>query len=148
MGKKSVLANGKKFVQYISKEKIDEINNELAKRINKDYAGKSVLFIVVMKGAMFFASDLLRKITIDCQIDYISAKSYLNQMETTGNVEITKPKASLANRDVILIEDLIDSGTTMNKLLPEMRKLNLIFSCYFLTKPENMKYSFIKIYWN
>ncbi|HPI21308.1 MAG TPA: hypoxanthine phosphoribosyltransferase [Candidatus Kapabacteria bacterium] len=143
MEKKSVLAKGKKFVQFISKEKIEEINNELAERINKDYASKSVLFIVVMKGAMFFASDLLRKINIDCQIDYISAKSYLNQMTTTGKVEITKPKASLENRDVIIIEDLIDSGTTMNKLLPEMQKLNpaSLEVVTFLTKPENMKYS-------
>lgn len=141
-------AKGKKFAKYIAKEQIEEINTVLASRINKDYAGKKVLFIVVMKGAMFFASDLLRKITIDCEIDFLIAKSYFNEMVANENVEISNMQFSLENRDVVIIEDLVDTGGTMKKLFDTLRKQNpaSLEAVVFLTKPDNIRHSLLLKY--
>ena len=87
---------------------------ELGKKLSADYAGKKPLLVGTLKGAFVFLADLVRAMDIDCAVDFIAASSYGNGTETTGNVKIQKDLATdIAGRDVIIVEDIIDSGVTL-----------------------------------
>lgn len=87
----------------------------LGERITSDYRGKKPLLIGVLKGSVVFMTDLMRAIDLDCEIDFMTAKSYGNEAVSSGRVEITKyPDAALAGRDLILIEDIYDTGRTLS----------------------------------
>jgi hypoxanthine-guanine phosphoribosyltransferase len=76
--------NGKQFKVLISREELDRTIDRIAGEINRDYKGKSPLFVVVLKGAIFFAADLLRKVNLDCEMETISAKSYGQALQSSG----------------------------------------------------------------
>jgi hypoxanthine phosphoribosyltransferase len=130
-------ANGKRFKLFIDNEQIDGIVDNLAHRINLDYEGKKPLFVVVLRGAMFFAADLIRKINLDCEVDTISAKSYGNEMVSSGKVQVQMNKLKLSGRDVIIIEDIVDSGQTMDTMLKKFadQGAKSIEIVTFLSKP-------------
>jgi hypoxanthine phosphoribosyltransferase len=129
-------ANGKRFKLYINEEKIKETVDEIAKRLNNDYEGKKPLFVVVLRGAMFFAADLMRRVDFDCELTTISAKSYGSEMFSSGKVEIEDNKLNIEDRDVIIVEDIVDSGHTMDILLRDFADhgARSIEVCSFLSK--------------
>jgi hypoxanthine phosphoribosyltransferase len=129
------------FNILISEDEIKLKVDELAARINNDYNDKSPVFIVVLKGAIFFAVDLLKKINLNIEIRTISAKSYGNSMTSTGEVLINSHNLYIENRDVIIIEDIIDTGLTLDTLISNIKKFNpaSIECAVFLSKPEQRK---------
>lgn len=136
-----VTINGKVFRIMLDTETIDKAVGNIAERINQDYAGKSPVFIITMKGAIFFAVDLLKKITLDCQVESIRAKSYGAGMVSGGNVLISQMTGSIEGKDVIILEDIVDTGLTAMQLIRELSryKPNSVRIATFLMKPEMMK---------
>lgn len=135
--------NNKKFKIFIPAEKITQRIKELGFQISKDYSGKKPLFLIILKGSIFFASDLLRLIELDCRIETISVKSYGNEMKSSGNVEVgMASNIDFTGQDIIIIEDIVDTGTTLNYLInkiSEYRPASLEVAA-LLVKPEQNKY--------
>jgi hypoxanthine phosphoribosyltransferase len=95
---------------------------ELAGQISRDYAGRDVLLIAVLKGSIVFASDLMRRLTIPIALDFVRARSYRNA-ESTGHVECTYlPEQSVAGKHVLLIEDILDTGRTASAVVRRINK--------------------------
>ncbi|MEG2813799.1 MAG: hypoxanthine phosphoribosyltransferase [Oscillospiraceae bacterium] len=120
----------------------NEIQNrvlEIGKRISNDYVGKNLTMISVLKGSIVFMADLMRAITIPCDIDFMAVSSYGNGVKTSGVVKIIKDlDIELVNRDLLIVEDILDSGKTLSyikKILTE-RNPNSIKICTLLDKPD------------
>lgn len=115
-----------KFKKLLDHEEIQSGIRRLARRINKDYKGKDPLFIVVLNGAFMFASDLLKEVSsANARVSFIKLSSY-RATESTGNVkQLIGLNENIFNQDIILVEDIIDTGTTIRQLLMEMEKLGV-----------------------
>ncbi len=112
---------------------------ELADRISKDYEGKDLLLIGVLKGANVFMCDLMRNIHFPIHIDFIAASSYGHSTESSGVVKILKDlDYSIEGKDVIIVEDIIDTGLTLKYLIENFRsrKPQSLEICTLLDKPE------------
>ncbi len=123
----------------IDEEEVQKIVKDLAEQINKDYAGKDILFVVVLKGSIPFAADLMKHITTHLTLDCIQVSSYGSGTVSSGNIEIKKDlSVDCINRDVLLIEDIIDSGNTLAKLKQLMidRGCASVKICTLLSKPS------------
>ena len=139
----SVEVNGLVFDEYLSAEKIAEIVDKVAQRINSDYAGKEPLFICVLNGAFMYASDLFKCITLSSEITFVRLKSY-EGTATTGEVKILTPlTVDIKGRDVIVIEDIIDTGLTMHGFMRQLKEMgaNSVELTSFVFKPEALKYT-------
>lgn len=139
----SVEVNGLIFDKYLSAEKIAEIVDKVAQRINSDYAGKEPLFICVLNGAFMYASDLFKCITLSSEITFVRLKSY-EGTATTGEVKILTPlTVDIKGRDVIVIEDIIDTGLTMHGFIQQLKEMGAgsVEITSFLFKPEVLKYT-------
>ena len=115
---------------------------ELADAISRDYAGQDLLLICVLKGAVFFLSDLMRHITVPCEVDFMAVASYGSSTDSSGVVRILKDlDASIEGRDVLIVEDIVDSGLTLHYLLRTLKARNpaSLEVCALLTKPERRK---------
>ena len=100
--------------ELISRERVDKRVGELARQINQDYAGKEIHLIVILKGSVFFGSELAKRITIPLTMDFMSVSSYGNGMESTGKILVKKePDEEIAGKHVLIIEDIVDSGRTL-----------------------------------
>ncbi len=123
----------------VSEEEIQEICKRLGKQISKDYADKNLLLVSVLKGGVVFMADLMRNITCDCQIDFISVSSY-SGTQTTGKVNFKKDlDVNPEGKDILIVEDILDSGITLTYLKQVLldRNANSIKVCAFLDKPTN-----------
>jgi hypoxanthine phosphoribosyltransferase len=112
---------------------------ELGEEISADYAGRDLLLIGVLKGAVFFMADLMRNLTIPCEIDFMAISSYGDSTDSSGVVRILKDlDINIEGRDVLIVEDIIDSGLTLSYLMRnlEARKPASLEICSLLTKPE------------
>ena len=99
----------------LSEEQIHTRVRELGAEISRDYAGKEPLFVGVLKGCFIFMADLFREVTIPGSVDFMAVSSYGNGTSTTGAVKINKDLSQdIENRDVIIVEDILDSGVTLN----------------------------------
>ena len=139
----SVEVNGLVFDEYLSVDKIAEVVDNVAERINRDYAGRAPLFICVLNGAFMYASDLLKRITLPCEITFVRLKSY-EGTTTTGDVKILTPLTmDIKDRDVIVIEDIVDTGLTMHGFIHQLQEMgaNSVELTSFLFKPEALKYA-------
>lgn len=115
---------------------------ELGARISADYDGRDLLLIGVLKGAVFFLSDLMRHISIPCEVDFMAVASYGSATDSSGVVRILKDlDAVIAGRDVLIVEDIVDSGLTLSYLLRTLnaRSPASLEVCALLTKPERRK---------
>lgn len=111
----------KQFKPYISCEKIEDIIAALAEKMNADYAGKTPILVGILNGAFVFAADLVRKLTFDHEIHFAKFSSY-EGMETTGEVQqLIGLTADIKDRDVIIVEDIVDTGTTMAQIIPQFK---------------------------
>lgn len=128
-----------KVTVLISEEKIDRRIREMAQKISEDYAGKSVHLICVLKGSVFFTCELAKRITVPVTMDFLSCSSYGNGTESQGLVRLNKDlDESLKGRDVIVVEDIVDSGRTLDSLLRLLstRKPDSLRLCALLDKPD------------
>lgn len=111
----------------------------LAEQINKDYAGKEVHLICVLKGGVFFTCDLAKLITVPVTFDFMAVSSYGDGTESTGRIKIVKDlDDSIAGKDVLIVEDIIDSGRTLSHLIQLLytRQPNSVKLCTLLDKPS------------
>ncbi|MEG1458313.1 MAG: hypoxanthine phosphoribosyltransferase [Acetivibrio sp.] len=123
----------------ISEEEVDKRIAELGAQISKDYEGKTVHLICILKGSVFFTCELAKHITPTVTMDFMSVSSYGNAQESTGRVKIVKDlDEHIEDKDVLVIEDIIDSGRTLEYLLDMLnaRKPKSIKLCTLLDKPD------------
>ena len=112
---------------------------ELGAEISLDYADKDLLLIGVLKGAVFFLSDLMRHIDVPCEVDFMAVASYGSSTDSSGVVRILKDlDTPIEGRDVLIVEDIVDSGLTLSYLFRMLRARNpaTLEVCALLTKPE------------
>jgi hypoxanthine phosphoribosyltransferase len=115
---------------------------ELAAEVSRDYAGKDLVLVGVLKGAVFFLSDLMRSLDIPCEVDFMAVASYGTATKSSGVVRILKDlDAVIEDRDVLIIEDIVDSGLTLQYLLRNLagRNPRSLEVCALLIKPERQK---------
>lgn len=123
----------------LSPEQIESVVTDLAEQINRDYKDKKLLLVGLLKGSIVFMSDLMRKIKLPCEVDFISASSYGSSTHTCGTVKITKDlSADISNYDVLVVEDIVDSGVTLSCILDILRDRGpqSIRLCTLLDKPD------------
>jgi hypoxanthine phosphoribosyltransferase len=111
---------------------------ELGEEISSDYAGKDLLLVGVLKGAVFFMADLMRSLTVPCEVDFMAISSYGAETDSSGVVRILKDlDIPLQGRDVLIVEDIIDSGLTLSYLMRNLRARDpaSLEVCALLTKP-------------
>ena len=123
----------------ISEEDVNKRIAEMGAQISRDYAGKEVHLIAILKGSVFFACELAKRITVPVTIDFMSVSSYGNSRESSGIVKIAKDlDETLEGKDVLIVEDIIDSGRTLYYLMDILakRKPKSMKLCTLLDKPE------------
>src|SRR5215210_5352960 len=115
---------------------------ELATEVSRDYVGRDLFLVGVLKGAVFFLSDLMRHLEVPCEVDFMAVSSYGSSTDTSGIVRILKDLDSpIEGREVLIVEDIVDSGLTLSYLLRTLRARNpaSLEVCALLTKPERRK---------
>jgi hypoxanthine phosphoribosyltransferase len=123
----------------IDDEALQRRIRELGEEISGDYVGRDLLLVGVLKGAVFFMSDLMRQITVPCEIDFMAISSYGASTDSSGVVRILKDlDINIEGRQVLIVEDIIDSGLTLSYLVRtlEAREPASLEVCALLTKPE------------
>jgi len=126
----------------LSEEQIKITVQELAEKINKDYEGKKLLVVIILKGSFVFAADLIRKINLPLELDFMVVSSYGAGTESSGIVKIIKDlNESVKGKNVLVIEDILDSGITLSNLLEvlKVRQPESLEICTLLNKPERRK---------
>ena len=124
---------------YFSAEEIDKIVKKLGKQISEDYKDKNLLLVSILKGSVIFMADLMRSIDIPCRIDFMSVSSYGSGVKTSGIVKIQKDlDLNLEGYDVLIVEDILDSGKTLYYVRDMLRTRNpaSIKICTLLDKPD------------
>jgi hypoxanthine phosphoribosyltransferase len=117
----TIKVHDKYFVPFLSEAEIQKKIKELAAQINKDYAGKKPLFIAILNGSFMFASDLFKYITIDAEICFIKLASYKGTKSSGQVITAIGLDTDITGRNVIILEDIIDTGKTLNEFLPQIR---------------------------
>jgi hypoxanthine phosphoribosyltransferase len=115
---------------------------EMAEEVSRDYKGRDLLLIGVLKGAVFFLADLMRHLDVPCEVDFMAVSSYGSSTDSSGVVRILKDlDAPLEGRNVLIVEDIVDSGLTLQYLMRTLAARNpaSIEVCALLTKPERRK---------
>ncbi len=136
-----VTYNGLKFKPFIPASKIQERVSEIASDISSEYSGRVPLLVCVLNGAFPFAADIFRNLTIDAEITFIRLKSYSGTSSTGAVKQIAGLSEDIEGRDVIVIEDIIDTGRTMERLLSDLKEKNpsSLKVATLLHKPEVCK---------
>jgi hypoxanthine phosphoribosyltransferase len=132
------------FVPFLTEEIIQNRIKEMALQISQDYIGKIPIFIGVLNGAFIFLSDLIKNISIDCEIDFFKLSSYGDSKISSGNVRLLKElNCDVNGRDIIVVEDIVDSGLSIKYIEEIFSKHtpNSIRVCSLLMKPESLKYN-------
>jgi hypoxanthine phosphoribosyltransferase len=122
----------------IGEDALQQRITELGEEISADYQGRDLLLIGVLKGAVFFMADLMRRLTVPCEIDFMAISSYAGATESSGVVRILKDlDINIEGRDVLVVEDIIDSGLTLSYLMRnlEAREPATLEVCALMTKP-------------
>ena len=126
----------------VSREELQSRIAELGAEISRDYAGRELIMVGVLKGAVLFLADLMRHIEVPCEIDFMAVSSYGSQTDSSGVVRILKDlDAPIEDRDVLIVEDIVDSGLTLHYLMRNLasRKPASLEVCSLLTKPDRLR---------
>ena len=131
----------KKFRISIPEEEILKSIDAVAEKINHDMAGKNPLFMAVLNGSFIFAADLLRRITIPCEVSFVKLASYQGTLSSGKVTEVIGINENLAGRTIVIVEDIIESGLTMRQMLDTLSTRNpeSVHICALLQKPERLK---------
>ena len=134
----------KEFKLYIKQEEIETVIKDIANQINAEYKDKNPLLLVMLNGAFMFASQLFKELTIDCETSFVKYASYDGTQSTCEVKELIGLSSSLEGRDVIIIEDIIDSGFTMRCLLQKLEamKVSSVKIATMLFKPNAFKFDY------
>lgn len=140
---KKLIINGDEFEILLTEDQIQTRITELGRKISEDYAGKTPVFIGVLNGAFIFMSDLLKNVTINCEVDFFKLSSYGDAKISSGKVKLLKElNCDVNERDIIIVEDIVDSGLSIKYIEDifsehnpaSMRVVSL------LRKPQSLKY--------
>lgn len=126
------------FVLYLSAREIQNKIREVAKNVEKDYADKNPLFLIVLNGAFMFAADLIRNMDITCDVDFVKVSSYKG-LASTGQLDVKiSNEKNLKDRHIVIVEDIVDSGFTLNQYIPQVEAQGpaSIEVCTLLRKPD------------
>lgn len=126
----------------VSEQQLKDKVAQLGAQISQDHAGKDLVLVSILKGAVVFMADLMRAVTIPCSIDFMVVSSYGAGTTTTGLVKIIKDLDSdLSGKDVLIVEDILDTGVTLSNLVPmlKMRDPNSVRICAILDKPSRRR---------
>ncbi|MBK8490097.1 MAG: hypoxanthine phosphoribosyltransferase [Saprospirales bacterium] len=140
--KREISVHDHRFELYLSEQQIQARVAEMGRQISLDYAGKRPVFLAILNGAFMFAADLVRSCDLDCELAFIKISSYRG-LASTGKIEtVLGLNVPVENRDLIIVEDIIDSGNTMRALLPDLQKLGpaSVALAALLLKPECLQY--------
>lgn len=140
---KELLINGETFEILFDEQTIQKRVSELGEQISKDYNGKVPIFVGVLNGSVIFFSDLIRNISIDCEVDFLKLSSYGDAKISTGNVKLIKElNADIRDRDIVVVEDIVDTGLSIvyMKSLLQSQNPNSIKIVTLLHKVEATKY--------
>lgn len=138
----------KQFIPFINRETIEKRISELAGQIGNDYEGRCPLFIIVLNGAFLFATELVKSTSLTCEITFVRLSSY-SKTESTGKVrQIIGLEDNITDRDIIIIEDIVDTGLTMSQLISQIEEFKprsieiatLLHKPEALLKPIRMRY--------
>lgn len=132
----------------LSEEEVDNRIREIAGEINRDYAGKEVHLICILKGGVFFTCELAKRLTVPVSLDFMCVSSYGSGTESSGVVKIVKDlDQPLAGKEVLIVEDIIDSGRTLAYLIEILKQRNpkSIRLCTLLDKPERRVKKQVKV---
>ena len=133
------MASGAIGETLVSEEDLQRRVRELGQEISRDYQGRDLFLVGVLKGAVFFLSDLMRAIEVPSEVDFMAVASYGSSTDSSGVVRILKDlDASIEGREVLIVEDIVDSGLTLSYLLRTLkaRDPQSLEVCALLTKPE------------
>lgn len=123
--KKEFTINGDRFKLYLTEKKIKTRLAQLARKLSKDYKGSIPIFIGVLNGSVIFFSDLIRELKIDCEIDFLKLSSYGDAKISSGNIRMLKElNCQIEGREIIVVEDIIDSGLSMDFIKTLISKQN------------------------
>ena len=139
----TVDCQGERFKLLISKEQIDLRLKELGDQIDREYEGKKPILIGILNGSFIFLADLMRYISIPCEMDFFKLSSYGDEKVSSGNVKMLKElDAQIEDRHVILVEDIVDTGLSMSYILHQVKNLNpaSVKIATLLYKPNALKY--------
>lgn len=123
----------------IGEAKLKAIVKRIAKEINEDYKGKNLLLVGLLKGSVVFMADLMKELEVDCKIDFICVSSYGSSTESNGRVNLIKDVSQpVEGMDVLIVEDIIDSGNTLSFILKyfEAKGVSSVKICTLLSKPD------------
>ncbi|MFL5897575.1 MAG: hypoxanthine phosphoribosyltransferase [Solirubrobacterales bacterium] len=126
----------------VARDELQQRIAELGAKISRDYAGTELILVGVLKGAVLFLADLMRHVEVPCEIDFMAVSSYGSQTDSSGVVRILKDlDASIKDRHVLIVEDIVDSGLTLQYLKRnlEARDPASLKVCALLTKPERLR---------
>ena len=134
----TIAVHDKSFVPYLTAQEIIEKVKELADKIDKDYTGRCPLFISILNGAFMFSSDLFKYLTIEAEICFIKLASYKGTKSSGQVVTAIGLDVDIHGRDIIILEDIIDTGKTLNHFLPQIynQQPSSLKIAVFLHKPE------------
>jgi len=140
---KKLVINNDVFIPFLSEETLQKRIKELADQISEDYKNKLPIFIGVLNGAFVFMADLIKNVSINCEIDFFKLSSYGDSKISSGNVRMLKElNCDVNGRDIIIVEDIVDSGLSIkyieqifSKHTPTSMKV-----CSLLMKPDSLKY--------
>ena len=144
-----MLIEKEKLEMLISYEEMQKRIGEVAEKINRDYSGESLTVVGILKGAVLFYSDLVRRLAPDFQFDFMTISSYGDSTESTGEVKIRKDlDSSISGKTVLIVEDIIDTGLTLTNLkeILSTRKPKSLRICCMLDKPSRRKVEIIPDY--
>jgi len=120
-----VTVQGERFRRYLSADRIQERVAEMGRTIARDYADTTPILVSVLNGAFMFTADLMRALDIDCEIDFIKLSSYGDAKVSSGEVhELKSVDADLEGRDVLIVEDIVDTGLSMEFMKDRLREYN------------------------
>lgn len=115
----------KNFTKYLNRHEIDVAVKGVAEKLNRDYAGKKVVLVCVLKGAYVFCADLMRQLTIDVDVEFVRLSSYGRALRSSGTVTILKDiNADIRDKHVLIVEEIIDSGRTLRFLFDRLKASN------------------------
>ncbi len=126
----------------VSSEDLKRRVAELGAEISRDYEGRDLVMVGILKGAVLFLADLMRHLTVPCEVDFMAVSSYGSQTDSSGVVRILKDlDAPIEGRDVLIVEDIIDSGLTLQYLMRNLkaRRPASLEVCSLLTKPARLR---------
>ena len=138
---KSIKIKDKEFVPMISEAEIKERVKAVAQQISKDMEGKNPLLLAVLNGSFVFAADLMREITIPCEISFVKLASYQGTTSTGKVKEVIGINEDLSGRTIIIVEDIVESGLTMKRMIESIgtRSPESVNICTLLLKPDRLK---------